>query len=223
MPVLEELMQRIGYAFQDKALLKRALTHASVGQENNQRLEFLGDAVLQLCVSDLLYSQYPSHAEGELTSHRASLVREETLARVAEELSLASHIQSIPPLRRNSRGRRSMLADAMEAVLGAIYLDGGLQRARAFVSQHLLTLPVDSLPLSNAKSALQEKLQEQGAPEPEYRQIAQEGPPHDRLFTVAVYEKDRELGRGAGRSKRDAEQQAARAALDQLDRAGDSR
>lgn len=223
MRVLEELMQRIGYAFGDKALLRRALTHASVGQENNQRLEFLGDAVLQLCVSDLLYLEYPSSSEGELTSHRASLVREETLARVAEELSLASHIQSIPPLKNNSRGRRSILADAMEAVLGAVYLDGGLQSARAFVSRHLLTLPLDTLPLSNAKSALQEKLQEQGAPEPIYRQISQEGPPHNCRFTVAVYGQDRELGRGTGRSKRDAEQQAAKEALDHFDCAGEGR
>ena len=221
MPQLTDLTQSIGYEFSQPKLLVQALTHPSANvAANSQRLEFLGDAVLQLCVSNWLYIQHPNLAEGQLTAMRAAMVCEDALYRVADKLQLDRHIRTVPPLRVQSRGRKSVMADAVEAVLAAVYLDGGFDAARETVQRLWQAADIShEIPL-NSKSELQERLQADGRPEPEYRTLSQAGPPHQRRFVAAVYADGQELARGEGASKKAAEQQAAAAALDSLSRGG---
>ena len=213
MPNDSGLMQSLGYTFKDPQLLKLALTHPSLGDQNNQRLEFLGDAVLELCVSDLLFKRHPGLSEGELTVMRANLVCEAALFSVARKLDMDSYIRLLHPQSHNSAGRKSIMADAVEAVIAAVYLDGGLSCARRLVAAQWDDLFTSTQSLSNYKSGLQEMLQARGLPEPRYLTVQEEGPPHKRVFTVAVLSLEKELARAKGSSKKLAEQEAARLAL----------
>lgn len=214
----------IGVTFTRRSLLVDALTHRSYVYEHaapnvvsNERLEFLGDAVLSIIASDLLYRRFPKASEGELTNLRASLVRASALAALARDLSLGVYLR----LGRGEeitggRSRELLLARAMEALIGAIYLDGGMRVTRAFLEPRLraeLAGPKSSRQLKDDKSLLQEVAQAQLGVTPHYRLISQSGPSHDRTFVVEVLLGERVAGRGEGSSKRQAEQAAACKAL----------
>lgn len=216
---MHALCSKLGYTFKDKKLLETALTHPSYGGDHHvphyQRLEFLGDAVLELAISRYLYFEFPEVDEGKLTRIRAGLVREETLCRAARRLDLGRYIRlSVGEDRSGGREKPSILCDVMEAVLAAVYLDGGfdvavdvIRKALAedlrpqFLEDHL-----------DAKSRLQEILQRDGGM-PQYEFISMEGPPHAPLFRYSVTLDGRTLGTGDGTSKQNAQQEAARAAL----------
>lgn len=221
---LEPLQQRLGYTFRNPELLREALTHPSYGHENrrtvadNQRLEFLGDAVLQLVVTQKLFQRLPNHPEGELTAMRARVVNRFQMQTLAEELKLGEELVLGWGEENNSgRTRGSNLSDAMEAVIGAIYIDGGWEVASAWTAR-LLEKTIENVvsrPESmNPKGDLQELLQVTGEAPPQYTCISEEGPPHARRFEVKVEWQGRELGRGQGQSKKEAEINAARAALE---------
>ena len=222
---LEEFQQRLGHLFADEGLLRQALTHASFGHEkrqklpDNQRLEFLGDAVLQLAVTAELYHRFPGLTEGRLTVLRANLVNRHHLQTLAEQLGLGEHL-ILGRGEENSQGRQrgSILADAMEAVIGAVFAEAGWDGARAII----LRLLGPSLAAingegdageANPKGSLQEKLQAEGENPPAYRCISETGPAHARVYEVVVEWQGRELGRGNGASKKEAETRAAHAAL----------
>lgn len=213
---MQKLEQSLGYTFKRKELLKRALTHPSTKQEtDNQRLEFLGDAVLEFCMSAFLYQKYPSLQEGELTARRASLVCEETLFLLAKRVDLGAflHMGHGEELQQG-REKPSILADALEAVFAAVYLDGGSEAARAVI----LRLFEDEEQLSAArgrdeKGLLQEYTQSSGLELPEYSIAKETGPAHDRHFLAEVRVKGKLVATGEGASKKIAEQAAAKAAL----------
>lgn len=215
---LKALQEALGYQFRDITLLKRALTHPSCGSDNNQRLEFLGDAVLQLSMSDMVYAAHPDTEEGGMTFLRARMVREETLSAVAKKLNVGKNLRMDHGCEMGGgRTRPAVLADAMEAILAAVYLDGGFQEALRLVrtlwpKESEVALP----PVTDNKTRLQEILQAKGLPAPEYKMIAEEGPPHLRVFTMAVYSQGVEMGRGVGNSKKKAEQAAAGMALEEV-------
>jgi len=217
----QRLMSALGYSFIDLGLLQTALTHPSANtRKNNQRLEFLGDAVLQLVISELLYNS-SKEAEGKLTFKRQRLVNEQTLAQVARGIQLGEHLVLGRHFAQDGgRELDSVLADAMEAVLAAVYFDGGLQAANQVVQllfQRLVTEASDSL---DAKGALQAHFQGLGEEEPVYVDLASEGPPHRRVFTVAVKQSGRLLATGTDTTKRSAQQRAARAAMDNIRKGG---
>lgn len=220
---LQALIRRLGYGFHDPALLERALVHRSYvnehtdTREHNERLEFLGDAVLDLIVAEALMERLPGSAEGELTRRRAALVNEGSLADLAGELGLGPFLcLGRGEELNNGRGRPSILADAVEALVGAIYLDGGYGAARAaalgWLAERLDEVVTGRSP-ADPKTALQERLQARGEGSPAYRVVTATGPDHDPLFEVEVVVDGRVLGRGAGRSKKDAEKDAARRCL----------
>ncbi len=226
MPDFKVLEQRLGYNFIDVGLLALALTHPSVAHErgtpmqHNQRLEFLGDAVLQVVLSAELYRRFPTFCEGTLTKARAKLVNRRALAEQGRQLGLGeflmvSHGEEL----QGGRTRPSSLADAFEAVVGAIFLDGGFEAARGFVLRRF-ALALERLPVSpsleNPKSELQELLQARSAEPPKYRVVSVSGPEHDRVFECAVHHAGVELARGRGKSKKEAETAAAVAALELL-------
>lgn len=226
MPALAELQQRLGHQFRDEGLLRLALTHPSVAHENNaivrhnQRLEFLGDSVLELILSTELFAKFPDADEGQLTKSRAKLANANSLSTHGRSLELGKHlILSRGEENTGGRNRSSALADAFEAVLGAIYLDGGFEAARAFVLREFaadlseLELPVG---IENPKGELQELLQAKSPVAPVYELISAEGPDHDRHFVCAVLHDGKELARGSGKSKKAAESDAALAALSKL-------
>jgi len=209
----------LGYRFEDQALLKLALTHPScLEKKDNQRLEFLGDAVLEYCISDLLYGKYGKDSEGELTARRAALVCEETLCTLAEQLSLGGYLRmGHGEEQTGGREKPAILADAMEAVLAAVCLDGGIAAARELIGR----LFEDDRVLAarkgrDLKGELQAYTQAQGLGLPEYAPVAEDGPPHDRRFTVEVLIAGRAAARGEGGSKKAAEQAAAGAALENV-------
>ncbi len=221
-----------GYTFRDQELQRLALTHPSVAHEqgasiqHNQRLEFLGDAVLQLVLTRELYEKFPSVGEGPLTKARAQMVNRRTLAEQGRRLGLGAHlVMSRGEELNRGRERPSALADAFEALLGAIFLDGGFEAAQRYIlsqfRSHFGELEV--IPnLENPKGELQEMLQAR-SPEPvQYELAAVSGPDHDRLFECAVYYRGQELGRGTGKSKKEAESKAALKALLQLRKAEES-
>ena len=224
----EALQQRLNYTFQNVALLELALTHPSVAHEQaaplktNQRLEFLGDAVLQLTLTRELYEKFPDFGEGPLTKGRAKLVNRRTLAERARHLGLGEHlIISRGEELHGGRDRNSSLADTFEALLGAIFLDGGFQAAQDFILGQfhdafgsLSVIPI----LENPKGELQELLQATSAQAPDYRVVAATGPDHDRVFECTVHHDGVELARGQGKSKKLAESEAAMAALAKLRR-----
>jgi ribonuclease-3 len=225
---LELLQQRLGHNFGDTNLLRQALTHASFGHEkrqklpDNQRLEFLGDAVLQLVVTGELYRRFPELTEGQLTVLRARLVNRHHLQSIAVELGLGDHL-ILGRGEENSQGRQrgSILADAAEAVFGAVYLEVGWDGARAIILRlmeaSLAEVSADGdAAEANPKGSLQEKLQADGEHPPIYRCVAESGPAHARVYEVVVEWQGKELGRGQGASKKEAETRAAQAALSAL-------
>lgn len=214
---MQQLMKALGYQFQNPKLLQRALTHPSMGTEDNQRLEFLGDAVLQFIMSDILYASHPRDREGQLTHLRALLVCEAALSQVARTLHVGEalrmdHGEELT----GGRDKPSVLCDAMEAILAAVYLDGGLQAARGIVLR-CWPKPEDvHRPMQDSKGALQEYLQKDGGDTPTYAIVSQDGPPHDRTFEAVVSRYGVELAHGTGKTKKQAEQAAALAALELL-------
>jgi ribonuclease-3 len=219
------LEERVGYTFSQPALLTLALTHRSVssedpGRKDNERLEFLGDAVLQLVVTDLLYESYPQLAEGQMAKVRATVVSRGTLAEVARDLDVGRHVELAPSEEATGgREKDSILADTVEAVIGAIYLDGGLELARRVIlslwSDHVAERAKQP-GVKDYKTRLQELTARDGA-RPVY-DVDGTGPDHDRRFRAVVTVNGTEYGSGEGRSKKEAEQAAARQALDALSR-----
>ena len=216
---MQNLMDALGYQFKDPALLAQALTHPSMGKHDNQRLEFLGDAVLQYIMSDILYASHPRDREGQLTHLRALLVCEAALSQVAISLHVGDALRMDKgEALTGGREKASVLADAMEAILAAAYLDGGLDAARGII-QRCWPRPEDvHRPMQDSKGALQERLQKNGGNAPSYAIISQDGPPHDRTFEAAVSLDGVELARGKGKTKQKAQQAAALAALEALDK-----
>ena len=222
----EVLQTRIGCAFRDVDLLRLALTHPSVAHEqgapvrHNQRLEFLGDAVLQVILTRELYEKFPAFDEGSLTKARAKLVNRRALAGQARQLGLGEFlVVSRGEEAHGGRERLSALADAFEALVGAIFLDGGYETAREFVLRRfheafgeLSVLPI----LENPKGELQELLQARSSEAPEYRVVSASGPDHDRMFECTAHHAGVELARGYGKSKKAAESEAALSALKTL-------
>ena len=214
------LQAAVGYQFRDLSLLKLALTHPSFSAKHNQRLEFLGDAVLELCISEKIYEKHPEMHEGAMTQLRQKLVREEKLADVARKIHLGEALLMDKSCAlTGGRQNPSVLCDAFEAVLAAVYLDGGFEAARAMVA--LLIGDCSETGENDNKSALQEYLQARGQEMPAYQTVGEEGPPHDRVFTAAVLIDGREIARGSGKSKKRAEQEAAGAALKMIKRSGE--
>ena len=218
---LEALQQRVGHRFADAALLSRALTHRSFGADHNERLEFLGDAVLSLAISSLLFERFAGSDEGDLTRVRAHLVREETLHRAALQLGLPEVLNlSDGEARGGGAQRASILADALEALIGAAFLDGGFDAARRMV-QTLFGETIVSTEIGNwakdAKTELQEWLQARRLPVPSYRISATRGQAHAQTFEVECSVPALAMTEsGEGRSRRIAEQEAARRMLDAL-------
>lgn len=227
--VLDAFEQRHGVRFRDRGLLRRALTHRSFlgcnggdPRLSNERVEFLGDAVLELVVIEFLYDRYPDDREGTLTKKKGLLVSGEVLAMCAERMRLGESVLLSGPERESGgSSRASILSDTFEAVLGAIYLDQGLEEARRFVRRRLLVRADEILQdrtLSNNKSLLQELVQARLKTHPRYRVSGESGPDHEKVFHVDVMIRGRVLGSGTGHNKKEAEQMAARAALAQLAR-----
>lgn len=231
----ERLAAALGLEFHDLDLLRLALTHRSVlhdwaaaagdtpfppvNRQSNERLEFLGDAVLSYVVADLLYHRYPDAPEGLLTAKRVALVRAERLVRWAREIELADYLYLGQGERVTEGARDRMLAGAFEAVVGALTLDRGLREARRFLRRFIdpdLPTLLDDLTDANPKGRLQELVQERLRRSPDYRMVSAEGPAHARTFTVEVLVGGETVGVGVGGSKRDAEQAAAAAALTAL-------
>lgn len=217
-----ELEARLGYRFKNPKLLETALTHPSFGGDHHvphyQRLEFLGDAVLELAVSRYLFFELPEVDEGKLTRIRAALVREETLFRAAQRISLGDYIYlSVGEERSGGRGKPSILSDVMEAVLAAVYLDGGFDEAVRIIGEVLREelKPEVLKDHLDAKSRLQELMQHDGRM-PVYAFVKMEGPPHAPVFTYRVLDGENELGTGEGTSKQNAQQAAARDALKKI-------
>ncbi len=226
MATLADLQARLGYTFRDEALLRLALTHPSVAHEkgaaieHNQRLEFLGDAVLQLALTRELYEKFPSFDEGPLTKARAKLVNRRTLAVHGRSLLLGEHLMlSRGEESHGGRERSSALADAFESVIGAIFLDGGYEAARGFILREFApSLYEMGAPptLENPKGELQELLQAKSPDAPKYHVVSATGPDHDRVFECTVHHGGVELARGTGKSKKAAESEAALNALNKI-------
>jgi ribonuclease-3 len=223
---LAVLQARLGYTFRQESLLRVALTHPSVAHEkgtaveHNQRLEFLGDAVLQLALTRELYEKFPAFDEGPLTKARAKLVNRRTLAVHGRDITLGDHlILSRGEESHGGRERSSALADAFESVIGAIFLDGGYDAAREFILREFSpTLGEIGAPpsLENPKGELQELLQAKSPDAPKYLVASTTGPDHDRVFECTVHHGGVELARGSGKSKKAAESEAALNALIKL-------
>lgn len=218
---LDILEERIGYCFHDKKLLKQALTHSSFTNEQKinktedyERLEFLGDAVLEMISSQFLFHTYPKLSEGELTKLRASMVCEPALAFCARDLELGQFIRlGKGEELSGGRERESITSDVMEAVIGAIFLDGGTERAREFILRFILSDLENKQLFYDSKSNLQELMQGTLKKEFHYELLEESGPEHSKSFVVEVIMEGKSLGRGLGRTKKAAEQQAAYEAL----------
>ena len=216
---LEKFQEIIGYHFQNKSLLKNALTHSSFANErrwkyeaNNERLEFLGDAVLEVVSSDFIFHENPHMEEGKMTKLRASLVCEMSLAESAREIHLGEYLyMGHGEIRTGGAGRDSILSDAFEAVIGAIYLDGGVERAREFILKYVLSDIEKKQLFYDSKSILQEMVQsvDKERTSIAYPVIREEGPDHDKSFVVACQINGTEYGTGRGHTKKGAEQKAA--------------
>lgn len=213
-----------GVVFKDKALLKQAFIHRSyinenrtLGLEHNERLEFLGDAVLELVITNYLYKRFPEYNEGELTSLRSALVNADTCSTVAQKLEANEFLLlSKGETKDTGRARQYILANTLEAIIGAIYLDQGYDVADKFILTHITPLTENIIEKGtwiDAKSLFQEKAQEHDGLTPAYKTIKESGPDHDKLFTIGVYIGKDLIGEGSGQSKQDAEQEAARSAL----------
>ncbi|MBX4195649.1 ribonuclease III [Candidatus Parcubacteria bacterium] len=214
----------IGITFRDKGLLKQAFVHRSYINENrssglshNERLEFLGDAVLQLVITDYLFKRFSEMNEGELTSLRAALVNADTCAIVAEKLGVNDFLLlSKGESKDSGRARQYILANTLEAVIGAIYLDQEYETAKKFILAHFAPLAdgiIERGTWIDAKSLFQAKAQEEEGATPSYKTLSESGPDHDKKFSVGVFVNSEKYGEGEGKSKQDAEQEAARDAL----------
>ena len=221
---MEALEEKLGYRFANRALLENALTHSSYANENkgrgvqsNERLEFLGDSVLGMVVADYLYRTHPDLPEGDLTRTRAALVCEESLAEVAQVLELGAYLRLGKGEEvGGGRTRPSITADAVEAVLAAVYLDGGIGSARRLIQRFILDKEGEKSASRDYKTALQELVQRESGQVLSYRLIGSEGPDHAKIFSVEVDLNWAPIGKGRGRSKKEAEQNAAKAAIEKL-------
>jgi ribonuclease-3 len=226
MPDATRLQRYLGHEFQDSELLSLALTHRSAGGHNNERLEFLGDSILNHIIAEALFARFPQAREGELSRMRASLVKGDTLAEVARELELGEFLVLGSGERKSGGHRRgSILADALEAIIGAILLDAGVdtcrQRVLAWYTSRLERL-ADNAVEKDAKTRLQEHLQGRGLSLPEYRLLNVQGEAHDQVFTVACLLQKPEISvEGTGSSRRRAEQDAAMGTLERLESHGE--
>ena len=222
---MEKLEEKLGYTFRDRGLLENALTHSSYANENksrgetsNERLEFLGDSVLGMVVADHLYRTHPDMPEGELTRTRAALVCEDSLVEVAAQLELGQYLK----LGRGEdagggRRRPSIQADAVEAIIAAIYLDGGIGSARKMIQRFILSRnPGDVTENQDYKTALQELVQKESGQELSYHLVGESGPDHDKRFAIQVTLNGKVIGHGEGRSKKEGEQMAAQEAIKNL-------
>ena len=223
--MIKDLEAAIGYRFHNISLLQNALTHSSFANEryhnslmSNERLEFLGDSVLGMVVADYLYRNFPDRPEGELTRMRADMVCERALAEVANRLALGQHlILGHGEERFGGRNRDSILADAVESVIAASYIDGGMEAAVGFIRKFILCdVPAERLRNADYKTALQELVQQKKNQSLSYVLVGESGPDHDKKFIVEVSLNDEVVGCGSGSSKKRAEQEAARAAIIKL-------
>ena len=223
--MIRELENAIGYRFHNISLLQNALAHSSYANErwhnslmSNERLEFLGDSILGMVVADHLYRNFADRPEGELTRMRADMVCEKALARVANQIGLGEHLLlGKGEEQGGGRGRDSILADAVESVIAACYLDGGMEAAKAFISRFVLVnVPVSRLTNADYKTALQELVQQKRNQVLTYTMTGESGPDHDKRFEVELTLNGQVVGRGIGSSKKRAEQDAAQNALEAL-------
>ena len=223
----ESMAEHIGVSFNDISLLRMACTHRSYlnenrgsGMEHNERLEFLGDAVLELVVTSFLFRKYPKKAEGELTAFRSAIVNAVSLAKVAERMNLNDYMLfSKGEAKDVGRARSVLLANAVEAVIGAVYMDQGYSVAANFISEHILNvIDIEEIVKKklwlDAKSRFQEKAQEKVGVTPSYKTLKEVGPDHDKQFTLGVFLGDVQVATGSGPSKQEAEQKAAEKALE---------
>lgn len=218
---LNNFQQVIGYQFKNRDLLIQALTHSSFVNEQKinkkpdyERLEFLGDAVLEMISSEFLYKKYPDKKEGEMSKIRASLVCEPALAFCAEQIELKKYIQlGKGEETTGGRNKESIIADVMEAVIGALFLDGGIEQSKRFIDTYVLTNADSMAMFSDSKSILQEFVQGGGLGQIKYEICGESGPEHDKIFEVRVFVGDKNLGEGTGKTKKAAEQKAAYQAL----------
>lgn len=221
---IEEFKQKNNITFSNNALLEQAFIHRSFINENprtglvhNERLEFLGDAVLELIVTEYLYTKYPHQNEGDLTAYRSALVNAVTLGELASDLDFNDMMKlSKGEAKDVHRARSSILADAYEAFVGALYLDQGYNTTKVFIATTLLGKTEDIIKkglYKDAKSYVQEKAQELYSFTPSYRVLSEEGPDHDKLFLIGIYFGENEIAKGQGKSKQEGETAAARAAL----------
>lgn len=223
--MIKDLEIAIGYRFRNITLLQNALAHSSYANErwhdslkSNERLEFLGDSILGMVVAEHLYRNYPDRPEGELTRMRADMVCENALAAIAGRIGLGEHLLlGHGEEQTGGRTRNSILADAVESVIAACFLDGGMDAARGFIDRFVLTdVPVRKLRNADYKTALQELVQQKKNQQLTYKLIGESGPDHDKHFEVAVLLNGNTVGTGTGSSKKRAEQDAARAAMEHL-------
>ena len=228
---LERLEEKIGYCYKNKELLQQALTHSSFANEQKinkskdyERLEFLGDAVLELVSSEFLFHTNPDMSEGKLTRLRASMVCEPSLAFCVRDLELHEYIRlGKGEEMTGGRLRDSIISDVMEAVIGSLYLDGGFQTAHDFIHRFILSDLEDKILFYDAKTVLQEMIKETPQGSLNYRLIKEEGPDHDKSFMVEAYINGRPVSQGIGRTKKAAEQQAAYEAILMLRKQGDKK
>jgi len=224
---LDQLQQRLGINFNEPHLLAQALVHRSylneaIGQglESNERLEFLGDAVLSFVVSHWLYQKYPDYKEGRLTNLRSNLVRTSTLAQIATQLKIGHNLlMSRGEKSAGGEKNQSLLANTLEAIIGAIFLDQGMAKAESFIKTQLepfLNQILSKGELKDSKSLLQEKIQEEIKETPVYKTLKEKGPDHAKIFTVGVYRQGKLLAKEKGKTKQEAEEKAAKAALEKL-------
>ena len=223
--MIKDLEKAIGYQFHNISLLQNALAHSSYANErwhnslmSNERLEFLGDSILGMVVAEYLYRTFPDRPEGELTRMRADMVCERALAKVANRLDLGSHLLlGHGEEQGGGRSRASILADAMESVIAACFLDGGMDAARKLIETFILCeVPVTKLSNADYKTALQERVQQKKDQTITYRLIGESGPDHDKSFQVEVLLNGQVVGTGVGSSKKRSEQDAARDAMQRL-------
>ena len=223
--MIKDLEKAIGYRFKNITLLQNALAHSSYANErwhdslkSNERLEFLGDSILGMVVAEYLYRNFPDRPEGDLTRMRADMVCEQSLARIAERIGLGEHLLlGNGEESGGGRNRGSILADAVESVIAACFLDGGMEPARNFINTFVLTdVPVQKLRNADYKTALQELVQQKKNQVLSYALVEESGPDHDKHFVVQVSLNGTVVGTGAGKSKKRAEQDAAHAAIEHL-------
>lgn len=224
MPDFSAFEAKIGHTFANRGLIAQAFTHRShlnenraLGREHNERLEFLGDAVLELVVTEYLYAKYPEKPEGELTAYRAALVNTQSISDAATKLGMNDYLLlSRGESRDTGRARQIILANAFEALIGAIYLDSGYDAAKNFIADnifHKTEEVVEKRLWQDAKSRLQETAQEKQGITPNYQLLSQSGPDHDKTFVVGAFIGSEKVAQGEGRSKQEAEQDAAQKAL----------